>query len=77
MKKEYGERVQQLKLHITKVEKILEDRTIDNTMAGARKRLDDFYDYKLKDKNVILGTQLDLVALYNNLAIILSHHKRP
>lgn len=76
-KKEYNQRAQELKELMTKVEKILEDRSIDNTMAGAKRRLNEFYDYKKKDKNVILGTQLDLVALYNNLAMILAHNKRP
>ncbi len=56
---------------------MLEDRTIDNTMEGAKKRIQDFYDYKTKDKNVLLGEQLDLEGLYNNLAIRLSHNKRP
>jgi hypothetical protein len=46
-------------------------------MAGAKKKIADFYDYKTKDKNVILGHQLDLEALFNNLAMRLAHHKRP
>lgn len=35
-KKEYAEKATELVKHIKQVEKILEDRTIDNTMAGAR-----------------------------------------
>ena len=60
-----------------KVEKTLEDRTIDNTMQGAKRKLEEFYEYKTKDKNILLGQQLDLEALYNNLAMRLSYHKRP
>ncbi len=59
------------------MEKILEDRSIDDTMAGAKRRIEEFYNYKLKDKNVLLSNQLDLEALYNNLAMKLSYHKRP
>jgi hypothetical protein len=66
-----------LRDHITKVEKILEDRTIDNTMEGAKRRIAEFYEYKTKDKGVILADQLSLEALYNNLAMRLAHHKRP
>jgi len=59
------------------VEKVLEDRTIENTMAGAKRRIQEFYDYKTKDKNVLLGEQLGLEGLYNNLSMRLSHNKRP
>eukprot|EP01094_Clydonella_sp_ATCC50884_P008373 TRINITY_DN177_c0_g1_i1.p1 TRINITY_DN177_c0_g1~~TRINITY_DN177_c0_g1_i1.p1 ORF type:complete len:1232 (+),score=684.36 TRINITY_DN177_c0_g1_i1:352-3696(+) len=66
-----------LKEHMTSVEKLLSDRTIDNTMAGAKKRIADFYEYKTKDKGEILADQLSLEALFNNLAMRLAHHKRP
>ena len=65
------------KERLTRVEKILEDRSIDNTMAGAKRRIQEFYEYKTKDKNVLLGEQLSLEGLYNNLAMRLSHNKRP
>jgi len=77
MRKEYNETAQKFKERVSRVEKVLEDRTIDNTMAGAKKRIAEFYDYKTKDKNVLLQNQLDLEALYNNLAMRLAHHKRP
>jgi hypothetical protein len=66
-----------LKDRITAAEKILEDRTIDNTMEGAKRRIAEFYEYKTKDKGVILAEQLKLEALFNNLAMRLAHHKRP
>eukprot|EP01090_Pellita_catalonica_P017064 TRINITY_DN5077_c0_g1_i2.p1 TRINITY_DN5077_c0_g1~~TRINITY_DN5077_c0_g1_i2.p1 ORF type:complete len:1314 (-),score=365.62 TRINITY_DN5077_c0_g1_i2:124-3771(-) len=65
------------KEHVSKVEKVLEDRTIDNNMAGAKKRLEDFYKYKAEDKNEILRKQLALEALYNNIAMRLSQGNRP
>lgn len=46
-------------------------------MAGAKQRIQDFYDYKTKDKNVLLGEQLSLEGLFNNLAMRLAHNKRP
>jgi len=49
--------------------KAFRDRTIDNTMAGAKKRSSDFYVNKTGDKNVLLGNQLDLEALFNNLSM--------
>ena len=46
-------------------------------MEGAKKKIEDFYGYKAKDKNVIIGDQLNLEALYNTIAMRLSHNKRP
>lgn len=36
MRKEYNETAQAFKERLQRVEKVLEDRTIDNTMAGKR-----------------------------------------
>lgn len=77
MRKDYNEKSQKLREHLNKVEKILEDRTVDNTMAGAKRRLAEFYDYKANDKNQIIQAQLDLEGIYNNLAMRLSHNNRP
>ncbi|KAJ5073429.1 alpha-actinin-2 [Anaeramoeba ignava] len=77
LKAEYNKTANNFKATVKKVEKILEDRTIDNTMAGAKRRLDQFYEYKAKDKNSLIADQLDLESNYNNLAMRLSHHKRP
>ena len=46
-------------------------------MEGAKKKIEDFYTYKIKDKNVIIGDQLNLEALYNTIAMRLAHNKRP
>ncbi|KAJ5066874.1 alpha-actinin [Anaeramoeba ignava] len=77
LKAEYNKTANNFKATVKKVEKILEDRTIDNTMAGAKRRLEQFYEYKAKDKNSLIADQLDLESNYNNLAMRLSHHKRP
>ena len=77
MRAEFAEQSQQFLERLKKVEAVLEDRTIDNTMAGARRKLDEFYKYKAEDKNVIMGLQLNLEALYNNLSMLLVQNKRP
>eukprot|EP01105_Mastigella_eilhardi_P022510 TRINITY_DN5543_c0_g1_i1.p1 TRINITY_DN5543_c0_g1~~TRINITY_DN5543_c0_g1_i1.p1 ORF type:complete len:1716 (-),score=541.94 TRINITY_DN5543_c0_g1_i1:60-5207(-) len=77
LRKEYNTTAHAYKERLARVEETLNDRTIDNTMAGAEAKLADFYKYKTEDKNVLLGNQLDLEAAFNNLAMRLSHHKRP
>eukprot|EP01102_Stenamoeba_stenopodia_P022908 TRINITY_DN971_c0_g1_i1.p1 TRINITY_DN971_c0_g1~~TRINITY_DN971_c0_g1_i1.p1 ORF type:complete len:974 (+),score=372.77 TRINITY_DN971_c0_g1_i1:168-3089(+) len=77
MRAEYTQKSQQLREHLNKVEKLLEDRTVDNTVAGAKRRLEEFYLYKANDKNQIIQSQLTLEGIYNNLAMRLSHNKRP
>eukprot|EP01156_Anaeramoeba_ignava_P021899 Anaeramoba_ignava/c19907_g1_i1.p1 GENE.c19907_g1_i1~~c19907_g1_i1.p1 ORF type:complete len:642 (-),score=152.74 c19907_g1_i1:550-2475(-) len=77
LKAEYNKTARNFKATLKKVEKVLEDRTIDNTMAGAKRRLEEFYDYKAKDKSSLISDQLNLESNYNNLAMRLAHHKRP
>eukprot|EP01156_Anaeramoeba_ignava_P013791 Anaeramoba_ignava/a607539_2293.p1 GENE.a607539_2293~~a607539_2293.p1 ORF type:complete len:998 (+),score=362.98 a607539_2293:509-3502(+) len=77
LKSEYNKTAKNFKEVLKKSEKVLEDRTIDNTMEGAKSRLEKFYEYKTKDKNSLIADQLDLESNYNNLAMRLSHHKRP
>ena len=57
--------------------KVLGDRTIDNTMAGAKAKLSAFTDYKEKDKAVIVNDFLSIENHYNQLALRLADHKRP
>jgi len=77
LKEEYNKTAAEYKERLARVEKTLEDRTIDDTMAGAKRRLEEFYKYKTEDKNVLLANQLSLEGLFNNLAMRLAHHKRP
>jgi len=76
-KKAYNEEATKVVAHMKSVGKILGNREIDNTMAGAKKKIEEFYVYKSKDKNEIIQSQLSLEALYNGLSMILSQHKRP
>eukprot|EP01094_Clydonella_sp_ATCC50884_P000749 TRINITY_DN1056_c0_g1_i1.p1 TRINITY_DN1056_c0_g1~~TRINITY_DN1056_c0_g1_i1.p1 ORF type:complete len:1109 (-),score=578.87 TRINITY_DN1056_c0_g1_i1:133-3255(-) len=77
MKKEYGESADRLTSELDRVGKMLGDRTIDNTMAGARKKLDEFYEYKTQAKSLMIADQLNLQSLFNHLSMRLSHRKRP
>jgi len=76
-KAKYNETASKLKDHLVQVEKILNERTIDNTMAGAKRKIEEFYKYKTEDKNRLIKGQLEVEAIYNNLAMKLSHNKRP
>ncbi len=77
IKSEYNARAAGLKVHLAKVGKVLGDRTIDNTMGGAKKKLDEFTEYKEKDKGVIVNDYLSIENQYNHLAMRLADHKRP
>jgi len=77
MRKQYNETAASYKDELSGAEVLLEDRTIDNTMAGAKKRIAEFYEYKQNAKGVLLKNQLELESLFNNLAMRLSHRKRP
>lgn len=77
LRAEYNSRAADLLSIMKRVEVILEDRTIDNTMDGAKRRLEQFYEYKANDKNKIIEHQLSLESLFNNLSMRLAHNKRP
>jgi len=77
MRAEFAEESTKFLERLKKVEAVLEDRTIDNTMAGAKRKLEEFYRYKTEDKNAIMGYQLNLESLYNNLSMLLVQNKRP
>jgi len=77
MRAEFAKSSAAFKERLLSVEKVLEDRTIDNTMAGAQKKIEEFYAYKNDDKSVLLGLQLNLEGTYTNLAMLLASNKRP
>lgn len=45
LKQDYNATAASYKERLVRVEEVLNDRTIDNTMAGAKRRIDDFYKY--------------------------------
>lgn len=77
MKKQYDEKSQTLRDHLDKVMSVLNNREIDNTMHGARHKLEEFSLYKANDKSEIAGQFLDVESFYNHLAMRLSDHNRP
>eukprot|EP00457_Paulinella_chromatophora_P000377 gb/GEZN01000377.1/.p1 GENE.gb/GEZN01000377.1/~~gb/GEZN01000377.1/.p1 ORF type:complete len:978 (+),score=205.67 gb/GEZN01000377.1/:22-2955(+) len=62
---------------LAQVNAMLTDRSIDNTMAGAVKKLDDYYSYKKENKKTIMTYFLKMESLNNILHIRLTDHKRP
>jgi Ca2+-binding EF-hand superfamily protein len=52
-------------------------RAFDDTLAGVKKQLEEFYNYKGGEKGEWVGKQLDATGLFNNLQARLTNHKRP
>ena len=77
MRAEFAKSSAAFKERLASVEKVLEDRTIDNTMAGAKRKIEEFYAYKNNDKSVLLGLQLNLEGTFTNLSMLLASNKRP
>jgi len=46
----FNERAKEFKQRVAEVRIVLNDVLIDNTLAGARKRIEEFYDYKTQKK---------------------------
>lgn len=77
MREEFNECSKNYLELLSETKTLIEDRTIDNTLQGAKDRLQQFYDYKSNSKNQIIEHQLSLESLYTNLAMRLAHAKRP
>jgi len=77
MKADYKAGSEALAMWIDEKIKYTSDRTIDNTMSGIRKRLQAFYDYKNNERGPQIVKNLDLAALFDNLALRLKNNKRP
>lgn len=75
---EYTESSGTVSERLTASEQLLADvAAIDNTMAGAVKRLADFDNYKQNQKNAIIKLNLDLVGNFDTLQLRLANNKRP
>eukprot|EP01104_Vermistella_antarctica_P013217 TRINITY_DN3969_c0_g1_i1.p1 TRINITY_DN3969_c0_g1~~TRINITY_DN3969_c0_g1_i1.p1 ORF type:complete len:1004 (+),score=356.20 TRINITY_DN3969_c0_g1_i1:73-3012(+) len=77
LRAEYNAKAADFKSVMDRTVALLNDRTIDDTMAGAKKRLADFYEWKAGDKMEVVAGQLSLQGVYNVLSMRLSHNKRP
>jgi len=77
LKKQYNENAKKFRADLEAKGVNLDDRTIDNTMAGARGRLEAFNAYKQGEKQQFTGVYLGVEDDYNNLSLRLADHKRP
>lgn len=77
MRAEFLERSRKLQAALADASKLLNDRAIDNTMAGARRRMDEFNAYRAQRKPGLVSDFLGLESLANHLALRLADHKRP
>lgn len=75
-KQEYIEKAKVLQTKIAQAQALLDDKIIDNTLSGAKLRLDKFNNYKSKDKNEIISGNLSLEGIFNPLVIRLQQHGR-
>src|SRR3989338_4460427 len=77
LRAQYADRAHSFTSRVAKVRELLNDRTIDNNMEGAKHRIAQFYEYKATDKSAILADQLNIEGLYNSLSMRLANGKRP
>lgn len=77
MKADFDGQVLSLMDWITKKSGWLAGRDVSNTMAGIKKQLEIFYTYKTEEKAAKLVLQMDIGAVFDNLALRLHNNKRP
>lgn len=78
MRETYATKSDRLSTLLKSLEQKMEDRTIDNTMAGAKARVDGFYNYKTQEKGETVDSDyLSLETCANLLAMRLAQHERP
>lgn len=77
LKEDYKAAALSLQEVLGKTKTILNDRTIDNTMAGAQRRLEEFYAYRKNEKPKIVQLFFELERSYGYLSGRLADHKRP
>jgi len=77
MKAGIVENGKKLRARVAAIETKLGDRKVDNTMAGAKAKLEEFYSYKKTEKGEVFKDYLEVETFYNKLAHILRENKRP
>jgi hypothetical protein len=78
MRESYTTNAASLKETVASLQAKMSIRDIDNTMAGAKTRLDGFYDYKTKEKGESVDSAyLGLEQTANVLAMRLAQQERP
>jgi len=77
MKAEYDDRAKTLANWIEAKIKDLDDHTFDNTLEGIKAKQTQFYAYKAKEKVEKISEQMEIEALFDDLALRLQTHQRP
>ena len=78
LRAKYTKDAQALLDHLTKGEALLQDiALVDNTLAGARKRVDAFNTYKTTAKGPITSLDIELEETFNTLSLRLQQNSRP
>lgn len=78
LREKYGKDAQALLQHLARAETLLQDvSVVDNTLAGARKRVDDFNLYKTTEKGPITSLEIELEETFNTLSLRLKQNSRP
>lgn len=77
LKEDYTKRAQTLRSRMEANLPTLGDTTIENTMAGAIRRLDLFNQYRKNEKPYIFSEAFSMDSMYQNIARRLLSHKRP
>jgi hypothetical protein len=77
LKEDYTKRALTLRERMEKNLPTLGDTTIENTMAGAIRRLELFNQYRKNEKAYIFSEAFSMDSMYQNIARRLLSHKRP
>ena len=64
LRKQYVAHAKSFTERVARVRVVLNDRSIDNTMAGARAKIEAFDAYKKSDKSAILADQVRVCSYY-------------
>jgi len=55
----------------------LSDKTVDNSLTGAQQQLNKFYEFKSKEKVLMMKELLNVETLFNSLEVRLAYNQRP
>jgi hypothetical protein len=78
LREKYASNAAKLLTHLTSAEGLLQNiSAVDNTLAGARKRVDDFNRYKTVEKGPITSLEIELEETLNTLGLRLQQNNRP
>lgn len=77
MRADYTEQATAIAAWLDKSEEAMAERKFDDTMAGIKRLLEEFFAYKKGEKSEHIVKQMDARDLFSNLQLRLANHKRP